>query len=74
MQYRFNIGVDVSKATLDVAFIDEHKDEVIHHRKVSNDDEGIERMLIWLNTHEGFQIEQTLFCMEATGLPTAKQM
>jgi transposase len=68
MQYRFYIGVDVSKATLDVALIDDRHREVIQHIQVSNDDEGIRQMLIWLNTHEGFQIEQTLFCMEATGL------
>ena len=41
---------------------------MIHHRQVTNNDEGIAQMLTWLNTREGFQITQTLFCMEATGL------
>jgi len=68
MQYKFYVGVDVSKATLDVALIDDHHREVIHHIQVGNDDEGTEQMLIWLNTHQGFAVDQTLFCMEATGL------
>ena len=68
MQYKFYVGVDVSKATLDVALIDDMHREVIHHIQVSNDDEGVGKMLVWLNTHEGFRIEQTMFCMEATGL------
>jgi transposase len=68
MQYKFYVGIDVSKLTLDVALIDERHREVIEHIQVSNDDEGIGQMLNWLNTHEGFQIEQTMFCMEATGL------
>ncbi len=68
MQYKFYVGVDVSKATLDVALIDEHHREVVNHIQVSNDDEGVEQMLNWLNTHQGFDVKQTLFCMEATGL------
>ncbi len=68
MQYKFYAGVDVSKATLDVALIDDQHREMIDHIEVSNDDEGIGQMLEWLNTHQGFAVDQTLFCMEATGL------
>ena len=68
MPYRFYIGVDVSKATLDVAVIDQQQREVIYHNQVSNDDEGIAQMVSWLNSHQGFELAQALFCMEATGL------
>jgi transposase len=68
MQYKFYVGVDVSKATLDIAMINDAQRDVIDHVQVSNDDEGIARIFEWLKTHQGFQLEQSLFCMEATGL------
>ena len=69
MKYRFYVGVDVSKSTLDVAIIDEQHKEEVHHLKVSNDDDGIQEMIAWLKVKQAeFSIEYTLFCMEATGL------
>lgn len=69
MKYRFYIGVDVSKSTLDVGIIDEQQKEEAHHLKVSNDDDGIRGMLVWLKaTHKHFTVQDAVFCMEATGL------
>jgi len=68
MPYSFYVGIDVSKATLDAALIDDRYREVVHHIQVSNDEEGIGQMYRWLNTHPGFEVAQSLFCMEATGL------
>lgn len=69
MQYQFYIGIDVSKSTLDVAIINEQKREEVHHLKVANGDEGIKEMFAWLRSkQEGFTVEHSLFCMEATGL------
>lgn len=69
MMYRFCVGVDVSKSTLDVAIIDEQHKEEVYHVKVSNGDDGIQEMLVWLKAKQTeFSIEHTLFCMEATGL------
>jgi transposase len=69
MQYQFYVGIDVSKGTLDVALINEQQKEETHHLKVVNNDEGIKEMFVWLKVkQEGFNMEQALFCMEATGL------
>ena len=69
MKYRFYVGVDVSKSTLDVAIIDEQHKEEVHHIKVSNDDDGIQEMFLWLKVKQAeFSVEHTMFCMEATGL------
>ena len=67
-QRRFYIGVDVSKDSLDVAFIDAQHKEIIDHMQVSNDDQGMDQMTGWLQSHASFDLAQTLFCMEATGL------
>ncbi len=69
MKYRFYVGVDVSKSTLDVAMIDEQQKEEIHHIKVSNDGDGIGEIVAWLRvTRPDFTMQNTIFCMEATGL------
>jgi transposase len=69
MQYRFYVGVDVSKSTLDVALIDEHHKEEMHHVKVINDDDGLKELFGWIKTRRPeFNVQSTLFCMEATGL------
>lgn len=69
MKYRFYIGVDVSKGTLDVALLDKEQNEEVHHLKVMNDDEGIGEMIAWLkSSKQGFTLKQSLFCMESTGL------
>lgn len=69
MKYRFYIGVDVSKSTLDVAIVDEQNKEETHHIKVRNDDDGIQETFVWLKAKQPeFNVEHTLFCMESTGL------
>lgn len=69
MKHQFYIGVDVSKNTLDVALLNDQQRKEIHHLQVSNDDEGIRKMFVWMKAkQEGFSVEQSLFCMEATGL------
>lgn len=67
--YRFYIGVDVSKDTLDLALIDTENKERVEHCKVLNNDQGIEQMNIWIGLkHPDFSLLESLFCMEATGL------
>ncbi len=57
-------GVDVSKKTVDITYV--CNDQTIH-RQFSNDQDGMEELMEWLKElHICF--EQTLFCMEATGL------
>lgn len=62
--YKFFFGVDVSKKTVDVAQTD---GQITTHQRFANDVEGMARLMQWLNELR-IDKEQTLFCMEATGL------
>ena len=63
-QYNHFFGVDVSKKTVDITLA--HNQELTH-RQFTNDDEGMAQIMEWL-TELNPAIENTLFCMEATGL------
>jgi len=69
MKYRFYIGVDVSKSTLDFALIDDRNKQDIGHKRVDNSDEGIINVFAWIaERHCDFELSNTIICMEATGL------
>ena len=68
MTYQFSVGIDVSKATIDVVVLDNTQAEVIHHGKFSNDETGAKQLLDWLGGIAGFEQQKAIFCMEATGL------
>jgi transposase len=68
MQYKFFIGIDVSKSTLDVGLINSTDPELVKHQQVGNDDNGIAAMVHWLEQHADFSIEAALFCLEHTGI------
>jgi transposase len=68
MTYQFSVGIDVSKATIDVVVLDNTQAEVIHHGKFSNDETGVKQLLDWLGGIAGFEQQKAIFCMEATGL------
>lgn len=63
-QYNHFFGVDVSKKTVDITYV--HRQE-FSHRQFANDDEGMKLLLKWLKECD-LTFEETLFCMEATGL------
>lgn len=63
-KYIYFFGVDVSKKTVDITYILNHE---IIHRQFTNDQEGMQLLLQWLE-ELNITFEQTLFCMEATGL------
>ena len=63
-QYDHFFGVDVSKKTVDITHA--HNQQFIH-RQFTNDDDGMEQLMEWLNELNS-DLEDTLFCMEATGL------
>ena len=68
MNYQFAVGIDVSKATIDVAILNILQPEAIHHNKFSNNEAGVNDLFNWLMNISGFDERQTIFCMEATGL------
>jgi transposase len=63
-QYSYFFGVDVSKKTVDITLA--HNQEFIH-QQFTNDDVGMEQLMEWLKELKP-ALENTLFCMEATGL------
>ena len=68
MEFRFFIGIDVSKDTLDIGLLDAENSETVNHQQVSNNDSGIAAILHWLEEHHGFSIQDSLFCLEHTGM------
>lgn len=73
-EFKNFVGIDVSKKTLDVWFIS--NDEINHsvHQQVSNDAAGIRKMFSWLKKQGKIHAENTLFCMEHTGIYGRKLM
>src|SRR3954462_11436711 len=66
-KYSFFIGIDVSKNKLDVCFMTESKAKPDKHMIVSNNTKGMSQILIVANGM-GFNIEQSMFCFENTGV------
>jgi transposase len=66
MQFEFFIGIDVSKATLDLAVL--KANQLLFHQQVSNDKKGIAEFLKQLRQQTKADIGQCLFCMEFTGI------
>lgn len=62
--YRHIYGVDVSKRTVDIVYSNHN---VSIHQKFANDRTGMEELTKWLDQHKT-TADDTLFCMETTGL------
>ena len=62
------VGIDVSKKTLDVAFIFNKEINQPVHQQYSNDVKGMKKMLAYFKKQKGVSTENTLFCMENTGI------
>lgn len=58
-----SIGIDISKATIDCAFVSNDKS---YHQKFTNNTKGFKAFLKWLKPYH--QSDDKLFCMEATGV------
>lgn len=63
-KYKYFFGVDISKKTVDISFV---HDQVSTHKKFPNDSSGMEDLLLWLK-ELNISFEETIFCMESTGL------
>ena len=61
------IGIDISKSTFDVYFIKEGESQKNCFSQFSNDKKGFISFFKWLKK-EKIDFEQTLFCMEHTGI------
>jgi transposase len=66
MKFDWFIGIDVSKATLDVAFTHKDNPEQLSWQKFDNSIIGFKHLLNWLKKQK-VNIKNSLFCMEHTG-------
>lgn len=63
-EYKHFYGVDVSKKTVDIVYTDK---DITVHQKFNNDPAGMDQLMDWLKRNSASS-ENTLFCMETTGL------
>ncbi len=66
MKFTWFIGIDVSKATIDVAFCYSDSAEKFTHAQFANTIAGFKQLLAWLKKQKA-DITASLFCMEHTG-------
>lgn len=66
-EWKFFVGVDVSKSTWDLTVLSLTDRNFQYHLKTQNSHEGWDEVLLWLE-NKGVSGEQTLFCMESTGI------
>lgn len=62
------VGIDISKLWFDAALIKADNPSQIIHRQFPQKAEGFKKMQDWLLTYEVKTNDETLFCMENTGL------
>jgi len=66
MQFKFFVGIDVSKDTLDFSVVTEGKE--VRDFRIENSSKAIEAAVKDLRNLNGFSISNALFCLEQTGL------
>lgn len=66
-KYECFAGIDVSKSKLDVTFVTGLLEKKLQHFVVSNDNKGIQQILLLLNK-ENIDLKCTLFSFEDTGV------
>lgn len=66
MEIKYFVGVDVSKSTLDISIVESSK--VIAYKRISNTVKEIKAVITSLLKETGAVIDNTLFCMEYTGI------
>jgi transposase len=63
------IGIDISKATLDVSILSPADRNTLWYEQFSNNAKGFTRLLRWVKQHsEGVPVENWRACMENTGI------
>lgn len=62
------VGVDISKTWFDAVLIKAAEPSVIIHEQFTQKPEGFKKMQTWLQKQDVLLDEQTLFCLEYTGI------
>jgi transposase len=66
-EWKFFIGVDVSKLTWDLTILSKSDRNFQYHIETANSHEGWDSVLAWLES-KGVEASEILFCMESTGV------
>lgn len=66
MKFTWFTGIDVSKATLDVAFCHQENPDQFIHQQFANTTTGFKQLLTWLKKQK-IDLTQYFFCLEHTG-------
>ena len=67
MKFKWFIGIDISKKTLDVSFYDKDGFKSLNHIKVNNNEKGFVEIIKWFKKL-GAPHDEVLICMEYTGI------
>jgi len=67
MKFKWFVGIDISKKTLDSALYDKASLKRSKHIKVSNDTKGFKEIIKWLKKNTT-ALDEVLICMEHTGV------
>jgi transposase len=62
------VGIDISKLTFDAALLKADQPDLIIHKQFQQNLNGFNQFQSWLKQYEAETDEQTLFCMEFTGI------
>ena len=62
------VGIDISKSFFDVALLKANQSVAIVHEQFEQSNKGFTEMNNWLKNHDVLLDEETLFCMEYTGI------
>ncbi|MDH6356366.1 IS110 family transposase [Parabacteroides sp. PF5-9] len=62
------IGIDFSKQTIDVSFVERGRLKEFTHNQFANDKDGFKQMLSWLKQQTQIPRKEWMFCGEHTGL------
>jgi len=67
MKFKWFIGIDISKKTLDVSFYDNQGFKNSNHIKVNNNEKGFIEIIKWLKNNS-ITLDDVLICMEHTDI------
>ncbi len=67
MNYKWFIGIDVSKKTLDVTLYDKEKRENSPYKQFNNNEKGYFAIIKWVK-NMNVEVKDVFFCMEHTGV------
>ena len=69
MQHFLFVGIDISKATLDVSVLSPADTSTVHYQQLPNNQKGFGNLLKWIKQNAcGVPVEHWRVCMENTGI------